>query len=64
MAPLLVILPLVAGSGPQDLPSLGLLVAKATFGFGGVLALGSVLLRRLFEVRRRACLHPKRATAR
>ena len=50
VAPLLVIIPLLAGSGPQDNFSLGLLVAKATFGFGGVLALGSVVLRQLFEV--------------
>ena len=50
VAPLLVIIPLLAGSGPQDNFSLLLLVAKATFGFGGVLALGSVVLRQLFEV--------------
>lgn len=50
VAPLLVILPLVAGSGPQSSSELGILVAKATFGFGGVLALGSVVLRRIFEV--------------
>ena len=34
VAPLLVILPLLAGSGPQSGPELGLLVAKGTFGFG------------------------------
>ena len=50
VAPLLVILPIAAGSGPQDAQALGVLVAKATFGFGGVLALGSVLLRRVFEL--------------
>ena len=50
VAPLLVIIPLLAGSGPQDNFSFLLLVAKATFGFGGVLALGSVVLRQLFEV--------------
>jgi len=50
VAPLLVILPLVAGSGPQTGGELGILVAKATFGFGGVLALGSVALRQIFNV--------------
>ena len=50
VAPLLVILPLIAGSGPQTGPELGLLVAKGTFGFGAVLAAGSVLLRQLFRV--------------
>jgi Kef-type K+ transport system membrane component KefB len=50
VAPLLVLLPIAAGSGPQDAQALGLLVAKATFGFGGVLALGSVLLRRVFQL--------------
>ena len=30
--------------------ALGVLVAKATFGFGGVLALGSVVLRRIFSL--------------
>ena len=50
VAPLLVILPLIAGSGPQSGPELGLLVAKGTFGFGAVLAVGSVLLRQLFSI--------------
>jgi len=43
-----VILPLVAGSGPQSALELGELVAKATFGFGGVLVAGAVVLRRIF----------------
>ena len=50
VAPLLVILPLIAGSGPQTGPELGLLVAKGTFGFGAVLAAGSVVLRQLFSI--------------
>ena len=50
VAPLLVILPLVAGTGPQDAAALGLLAAKATFGFGGVLFVGGVVLRNVFEV--------------
>ena len=50
VAPLLVILPLIAGSGPQSGPELGLLVAKGTFGFGAVLAVGSVVLRQIFSV--------------
>ena len=50
VAPLLVVLPLVAGSGPQDPSALGVLVAKATFGFGAVLAAGSIVLRRIFAL--------------
>ena len=50
VAPLLVILPLVAGSGPQGGLELGILVAKGTFGFGAVLAAGSVVLRQIFSV--------------
>ena len=48
VAPLLVLLPIAAGSGPQTSGELGILVAKATFGFGGVLVLGS-------QVRQMAC---------
>ena len=48
VAPLLVVLPLVAGSGPSSPSELGVVVAKATFGFGGVLAAGSLLLREFF----------------
>ena len=57
VAPLLVILPLIAdfdngsaGSAIQDPAGLGLLVGKATVGFGAVLALASVILRRIFQV--------------
>lgn len=50
VAPLLVILPLVAGLGPQTLSELGILIAKATLGFGAVLALGSYVLRYAFEI--------------
>jgi hypothetical protein len=49
VAPLLVLLPLVAGSGPQSASELGLLAAKATFGFGSVLAVGSVVLRYVYD---------------
>jgi len=50
VAPLLVILPLVAGSGPQDPAELGVLVGKATFGFAGVLAVGSYVLQQVFAI--------------
>ena len=55
VAPLLVILPLLAdldkgGGGSMDANSLTLLVAKATVGFGGVLAVASQVLRRIFQV--------------
>jgi Kef-type K+ transport system membrane component KefB/voltage-gated potassium channel Kch len=50
VAPLLVILPLLAGSGPSSATELGILVAKATIGFGAVLAAGSYILRYVFDV--------------
>lgn len=50
VAPLLVILPLIAGSGPQTTAELGVLVAKATVGFGAVLVAGSYFLRYVFDV--------------
>jgi Kef-type K+ transport system membrane component KefB len=50
VAPLLVILPLLAGSGPQSSSELGVLVLKGTVGFGAVLAVGSVLLKYVFDV--------------
>lgn len=50
VAPLLVILPLLAGSGPSSGADLGILVAKGTFGFGLVLAAGSVVLRQIFAI--------------
>jgi Kef-type K+ transport system membrane component KefB len=56
VAPILVILPLIAAydvsgaSATQDPVALGVVVAKATIGFGSVLALASVVLRRIFQV--------------
>jgi len=50
VAPLLVLLPLLAGSGPQTSGELGILVAKATFGFGTVLVAGSYILRFVFDI--------------
>lgn len=57
VAPLLVILPLIAnvegdvgGRGGADPVVLGILAFKATVVFGGVLALASVALRRVFQV--------------
>ncbi len=58
VAPLLVILPLVAnvetgattGSGGADPIALGILAFKATVGFGAVLALASVALRKVFQI--------------
>ena len=54
VAPLLVILPLLAdydkGGGGVDTNSLTILVAKATVGFGGVLAIASQVLRRIFQI--------------
>ena len=55
VAPILVILPLIAAydlggaSATQDPMTLGIVVAKATIGFGSVLALASVVLRRIFQ---------------
>ena len=60
VAPLLVILPLVANvetgatatgsGGGADPIALGILAFKATVGFGAVLALASVALRRVFQI--------------
>ena len=50
VAPLLVLLPLVAGSGPQGASALGFLAFKATFGFGAVLAAGSYVLKEIFTL--------------
>ena len=56
VAPILVILPLIAdyytggASATQDHLALVVLVAKATLGFGTVLALASVALRRIFQL--------------
>ena len=55
VAPILVILPLIAAydlggaSATQDPMALGVVVGKATIGFGSVLALASVALRRIFQ---------------
>lgn len=57
VAPLLVVLPLLAtveggvgSSDGADPIALGILAFKATVGFGGVLALASVMLRKVFQV--------------
>jgi len=50
VAPLLVVLPLLAGSGPQSAVDLGILVSKATVGFAAVLIAGSYGLRYVFDV--------------
>jgi Kef-type K+ transport system membrane component KefB/voltage-gated potassium channel Kch len=49
VAPLLVVLPIFAGSGPQSAMELAVLVFKATVGFGAVLAAGSYGLRFVFD---------------
>jgi len=50
VAPLLVVLPFVVGQGTTDWAAIGYLTAKATIGFGIVIYLGSLLLRRVFAV--------------
>jgi Kef-type K+ transport system membrane component KefB/voltage-gated potassium channel Kch len=55
VAPMLVILPLIAGGQNGEISTsspvpLGLLIGKATVGFGGVLALASILLRQIYQV--------------
>lgn len=50
VAPLLVILPVLSGSGPQTAPEFGILIAKAVFGFGGVLIAGRYILSYVFEL--------------
>lgn len=56
VAPLLVVLPLMASvegvgnSGGADPIALGILAFKATVGFGTVLALASVALRKVFQI--------------
>lgn len=49
VAPLLVLLPVLAGSGPQTFGDFGILIVKAVFGFGGVLIAGRYLLRFVFD---------------
>lgn len=50
VAPLLVLLPVLAGSGPQTAAEFGTLIVKAVFGFGGVLVAGRYLLRYVFDI--------------
>jgi Kef-type K+ transport system membrane component KefB/voltage-gated potassium channel Kch len=50
VAPLLVLIPVLAGTGPQTSAELGILIAKATVGFGGVLVLGRYVLSYVFDV--------------
>jgi len=49
VAPLLVLLPILAGSGPQTLAEFGILISKAVFGFGGVLIAGRYALAKVFD---------------
>ncbi|CAJ1908822.1 unnamed protein product [Cylindrotheca closterium] len=48
VAPLLVLLPYLVGSGPTDYAAIGFLTLKATVGFGGVIFLGSLILQQIF----------------
>jgi len=50
VAPLLVLLPFLVGTGNTDYDAIGFLTAKATLGFGFVLFIGSRLLRKIFEL--------------
>jgi Kef-type K+ transport system membrane component KefB len=50
VAPLLVLLPVLAGSGPQTAAEFGTLIVKAVFGFGGVLVAGRYILRYIFDI--------------
>jgi Kef-type K+ transport system membrane component KefB len=50
VAPLLVLLPYLVGTGPTDYTAIGFLTAKATLGFGSVIVAGSFLLRGLFRL--------------
>lgn len=50
VAPLLVLIPILAGTGPQTSGELGILIAKATVGFGAVLVLGQYVLSFVFDV--------------
>lgn len=49
VAPLLVLLPVLAGSGPQTATDFGILIVKAVFGFGGVLIGLRYVLSFVFE---------------
>lgn len=50
VAPLLVLLPYLADSSATDYTAIGFLTAKATIGFGLVLAIGSWLIQKLFQL--------------
>lgn len=50
VAPLLVLLPVLAGSGPQTAAEFGALIVKAVFGFGGVLVVGRYILSFIFDI--------------
>jgi Kef-type K+ transport system membrane component KefB len=50
VAPLLVLMPYVVGQDVTDYSAIGFLTAKATIGFGSVVAVGSFALRRLFKL--------------
>ena len=50
VAPLLVLMPFVVGQGPVDYTAIGFLTAKATIGFGGVIFVGSAVLKKLFDL--------------
>lgn len=50
VAPLLVLLPFIVGQGVTDPAAVTFLTFKATFGFGIAVAIGSVVLRRVFEL--------------
>jgi len=50
VAPLLVLLPYLVGSGPTDYAAVGFLTLKATVGFGSVIFLGSLILQQIFGI--------------
>lgn len=54
VAPLLVVLPYLVGTGNTDYNAIGFLTAKATLGFGFVVFAGSRVLRKMFELVARA----------
>jgi len=54
VAPLLVLMPYLVGTGTTDYDAIGFLTAKATLGFGFVVFAGSRILRKIFELVARA----------
>lgn len=48
VAPLLVLLPFIAGQGPTDFTAIGFLSTKAILGFGSIIYIGSFILKRIF----------------